>query len=306
MAHVPVMAGEVLELIGARPGMLLVDLTVGAGGHSGAFLEATAPTGKVLASDRDVSACKLAATRLAADAERIEFTHADSVTRLGQLIEAGVRPDAVLLDLGVSSMQLDQVDRGFSLRADGPLDMRMDSSQGPTAANLVNRLGLDQLATVLRDFGDEPRAERIASAIVARRKARPFRSTGDLRDLVEREAGRGRGKIHPATRTFQALRMAVNRELELLAECLPLAARLLAPEGRLAVLAFHSGEDRMVKQAFAAAEAAGWGSRVNRKAVQASREEQRANRRSRSARLRVLTILEAPPVDGQPGSEEAR
>lgn len=291
MSHVPVMAGEVLQLIGASTGRVLVDLTVGAGGHSGAFLEATVPDGRVHACDRDSEALALAEVNLARYTDRVTFIHGDSVSCIHELARRGVRPDAILMDLGVSSMQLDEAERGFTLRQDAALDMRMDQTSGPTAADVVNRMPVQELETALRDLGGEPRARRIARAIVDRRDSRPFRTTGDLRELVELALRRRGGRIHPATRTFQAIRMLVNRERELLIETLPLAMQLVKPGGSLACLSFHSGEDRIVKGAFRDAAAAGRAELVTRKPLSASMAEQRKNRRSRSARLRVLKVL---------------
>ena len=287
LRHVPVMVGETMALLGAAPGRMLVDLTVGAGGHAEAFLRASAPTGSVLAADRDEQALELARERLAPYAARVRFLHGDAVTVLGQLAGEGLRPDAILLDLGLSSMQLDDAHRGFSLREDGPLDMRMDRRAGPTAADLVNGLPPGELAAILRDLGDEPAAEKIARAIVERRVRRPFRTTGDLRGVIELALGRRGGRVHPATRAFQALRIATNDEAGQLAAALPLARDLLAPGGRLAVISFHSGEDRVVKRYFAECGQAG-DEPLTRRPVEPSREEQRTNRRSRSARLRVL------------------
>ncbi|MCB9897090.1 MAG: 16S rRNA (cytosine(1402)-N(4))-methyltransferase RsmH [Planctomycetes bacterium] len=293
MSHVPVMAGEVLRNIGAAPGQRMVDLTVGAGGHAGAFLRATAPTGTVVGCDRDREALELAEANLIAFGPRVTLRHGDSASCLRALLAEGVAVDAVLLDLGVSSMQLDEIDRGFTLREDAPLDMRMDASEGRTAADVVNELPEAELARVLRELGDEPRADRIARALVERRARRPFRTTGDLRDLVEQALHRRGGRIHPATRTFQALRMLVNRELELLVESLPLALRLLRPGGHLAVIAFHSGEDRIVKQWMREAAGRGEGESVSKRPITPEREEQRSNRRSRSARLRVFRKADA-------------
>lgn len=287
MSHVPVMAGEFLRLVGAGPGQLLVDLTVGAGGHSRAFLEASAPTGRVLASDRDEQALALAEASLAPFAQRVQFQHGDAHSRLLALAAASVRADVVLVDLGVSSMQLDEADRGFSLRADGPLDMRMDRRNERTAADLVNGLPEAELASLFAELGEMPKSFRLAAAIVERRRRRPFRTTGDLRELVERHGPRG-GRLHPATRVFQALRMAVNEELPQLRGVLDNALAVLRPGGHLAILSFHSGEDRLVKLAFREARDEGKGELVTPRPVSASSEELRANRRSRSARLRVL------------------
>jgi 16S rRNA (cytosine1402-N4)-methyltransferase len=202
-----------------------------------------------------------------------------------------VRPDALLMDLGVSSMQLDEPERGFTFREDALLDMRMDPTSGPTASDLVNSISLQDLELALRDLGGEPRARRIAQAIVERRGRRPFRTTGDLRELVEQTLRRRGGRIHPATHTFQAIRMLVNKERELLTASLPLATQLVKPGGFVACLSFHSGEDRIVKVAFKEMAASGRGELVTRKPLSASMTEQRNNRRSRSARLRVLKVL---------------
>jgi 16S rRNA (cytosine1402-N4)-methyltransferase len=280
------MAVEVVALLGSAPGHILADLTVGAGGHAGVFLRATAPTGRVLASDRDTVALDLARERLAEFGDRVTYTHADWVSALERLADDGVEPDAILMDLGVSSMQLDEPERGFSLREDGPLDMRMDQSGGPTAADFLNTAKETELETALAAWGEEPHAAKIARAIAKRRRERPFRTTGDLRTLVETALGRRFGRIHPATRTFQAVRMAVNREMALLEAAVPAAIERLAPGGRLAILSFHSGEDRVVKHLFREA-ARESGELLTKKPARATREERAKNRRSRSARLRV-------------------
>ncbi len=285
--HVPVMAGSVASLLAPAPDRVLLDLTVGAGGHAEAFLLASAPTGSVVGVDRDPAALELARQRLASHGPRVRLLHADFAGALRQLAGEGLRPDAILMDLGVSSMQLDDPARGFSLREDALLDMRMDPRGDLTAADVLNRSGEAELARILREFGDEPAAARLARAFVARRRERPFRTTGDLRELVEAVLGRRGGKVHPATRTFQALRIAVNGELDQLRAALPLALERLAPGGRLAVLSFHSGEDRLVKEFFARAAREGHRLLTPRPEV-ADREEQRRNRRSRSARLRAL------------------
>ncbi len=298
--HLPVMAGDVMALTAAAPGQIFVDLTVGAGGHASAFLASSAPTGRVIACDRDAVALEIAERTLAAESGRVRFVHADSVSALALLAQEGCRADIVLADLGVSSMQLDDADRGFSLRVDAALDMRMDPRQKVTAVDILNHWNRTDLTQLLREAGDEPRAERIAEAICERRRSRPFRTTGDLRRVVEDALGRRGGRIHPATRTFQAVRIGVNRELELLRATLDGALELLAPGGRLAVIAFHSGEDRLVK-AFMRACAGQGHELVTRGAVKPGRDEQRVNRRSRSARLRVLR--KAGGDAGVPGGE---
>lgn len=287
MHHVPVMAGDVIGLIRPAPDRVLLDLTVGAGGHAEAFLLASAPTGSVLGVDRDPAALELARERLAGFGPRLRLLHGDFVTALGLLRAEGLRPDAVLLDLGVSSMQLDDLSRGFSLREDARLDMRMDPRQPRTAADVLAETSEADLVQLLREGGEEGGAARIARAIAARRRTRPIRTTGDLREIVEEALHQHGGRIHPATRTFQALRMAVNAELRQLADVLPLALERLAPGGRLVVLSFHSGEDRLVKEFFARAGREGH-ELLTRRPRQPDREEQRVNRRSRSARLRAL------------------
>jgi 16S rRNA (cytosine1402-N4)-methyltransferase len=238
--HYPVMLPQVLEATQPGPGVHVVDGTFGAGGYSRAFLDAGA---KVTAFDRDPSARQFAEPLLGQS--NFEFVQA----RFSELSErmAGVRIDAVVLDLGVSSMQLDQAERGFSFMRDGPLDMRM-SGQGPSAAELVNQSEAAELARILYVYGEERQSRRIAAAIVRRRAEQPFDTTIDLADLVERALGGRRGaKVHPATRTFQALRIAVNEELAELEAGLHAAERSLAEGGRLVVVTFHSLEDRIVK-----------------------------------------------------------
>jgi len=290
--HVPVMAGEVLELVVFRTPCVLVDLTVGAGGHASEFLAASAPTGQVFASDRDERALSIAEAHLAEHGERVRFLHADSVRALEAYAAQGVRPDAILLDLGVSSMQLDDEERGFSLREDAPLDMRMDRTQKRTAADVINKSSTGKLERILREYGDESRSRKLAEAFVARRRERPFRTTGDLRRVIEDVLGHKGGRIHSATRTFQALRLEVNRERELLQQALPLALDVLAPGGRLVVIAFESGDDRVVKQGFKDAAEAGRGQVLTRRPLRPGRQEVGRNRRARSARLRAFEVTQ--------------
>lgn len=285
--HVSVMAGNVLALLAPAPDRVLLDLTVGAGGHAEAFLLASAPTGSVIGVDRDPRALALAGARLAPFGARVRLLAGDFAGALGRLRDEGLRPHAVLLDLGVSSMQLDDPARGFSLREDALLDMRMDPAGPRTAADVLATLDEAALARILAEYGDEPAAGRLARAFVARRRERPFRTTGDLREVVEQVLGRRGGRVHPATRVFQALRIEVNGELEQLRAALPLALDLLRPGGRLAVLSFHSGEDRIVKEFLARMAHAGH-RLLTRRPEAPDREEQRRNRRSRSARLRGL------------------
>ncbi|HWE98729.1 MAG TPA: 16S rRNA (cytosine(1402)-N(4))-methyltransferase RsmH [Caulobacteraceae bacterium] len=236
--HTPVLLAEVLAAIAPAPGRTIVDGTFGAGGYSRAFLAAGA---RVVAFDRDPSAVRFAA----ALGEDLRLVTAPFSAMADELGEASV--DGVALDLGLSSMQLDEAERGFSLMRDGPLDMRM-ASAGPTAADLVNGESVEALARIFRDFGEQREARRIARAIEARRQVCAFARTLDLAEVVERALGGRRGaKIHPATRVFQALRIAVNEELVELELGLLAAERTLKAGGRLAVVTFHSLEDRMVK-----------------------------------------------------------
>ena len=227
-----------------------MDGTAGAGGHAEAILHATAPAGRLVAIDRDADAVEAARRRLEAFGERAILRHADFRQLPLLLDEIGARTvSGILLDLGISSLQLDDPGRGFSFREDGPLDMRMDRSQTATAADLVNTLPEDRLGSILKDFGEEPRARPIARAIVRARGQAPIRTTRSLADLVASVLPRrGPVRIHPATRAFQALRIAVNDELEGLSRLLEQAVGRLEPGGRIVVIAFHSLEDRLVKR----------------------------------------------------------
>jgi 16S rRNA (cytosine1402-N4)-methyltransferase len=308
--HVPVLAEEVRELLAVRPGATVVDGTFGAGGHARLLAADLAGQGRLIAIDRDPEA------RTYFDRFRRElpaqsrFLRGDFAIVLSQLAENGVEADAVLLDLGVSSMQIDRPERGFSYAVDAPLDMRMDPSAPESARDIVNELGERELADVLRRYGEERFARQIARAIVRRRDVQPFERTGDLVETIKAAipAPRRFGDGHPAKRVFQALRIAVNQELESLERALPAALAMLRPGGRLAVISFHSLEDRIVKRFFAA-EARGCvcppelpvcvcGREprvrlVTRKAVRPAPQEVAGNPRSASARLRVVARTEA-------------
>ena len=287
--HEPVLLRETLELLAVRPGGSYADGTVGLGGHAAEVLRRSAPDGRLLAVDRDPDALERSRERLAEFGPRVRLAHADWRELPALLGEE--RPQGVLLDLGVSSLQLDTPERGFSFRADGPLDMRMDRTGGPTAADVVNRMPEAELADVLYHFGEEHASRSIARAIVRARQRVHLRTTGELADVVRGAAGRPRGRgLDPATLTFQALRIYVNRELEGLRPALEEIAARLAPGGRLAVIAFHSLEDREVKQSFRAL--AGQGYRVlTKKPLRPGETETRKNPRARSARLRALQRL---------------
>src|SRR5439155_4088420 len=250
LSHRPVLLRETIELLAAERGGLFVDCTVGHGGQSEAILQAS-PDAQVLGIDRDDEALELARKRLAQYGSRFRAVHADfrNITRV--LAEAKVKQvRGILADLGVSSLQLDSPSRGFSFRHDAPLDMRMDASSGETAAELLGRLSEVEIARIVFEYGEERRARRIARWISERRgRGEPISTTRDLADLVERAVGPGKKRrIHPATRTFQALRIAVNGELENLDRFVTDAVDLLEPDGRLAVISFHSLEDRIIKR----------------------------------------------------------
>jgi 16S rRNA (cytosine1402-N4)-methyltransferase len=284
--HQPVLLDETMELLAVRPGGLYVDGTVGLGGHAEEILRRSAPDGRVIAFDRDPAALAAAGERLAPFGARVRFEHADYreiPARLG-----ATAPDGILVDMGVSSMQLDDPERGFSFSASGPLDMRMDPTQGFTAADLVNRLPEKELADVIYRFGEEHASRQIARAIVEARRRRQLSTTTELAEVVRRAAGRSRrAGLDPATLTFQALRIHVNGELEALAETIERLAAVLAPGGRFAAIAFHSLEDREVKHTFRSL-ARGSFRLITRKPVRPTDEETRRNPRSRSARLRAL------------------
>ena len=248
MQHIPVLYQAVLDLLKPVPGGLYIDGTLGSGGHTRGLLIDSSPDGLVAGFDRDPQALKLAKNNLAEFGERVIFikdSYQNFQSHLNNLNWHSV--DGILLDLGVSSMQLDTSERGFSFREDGPLDMRFDPDQAFTAADLVNESTRDELADIIYSYGEEKQARKIADAIIANR---PLVRTKDLAKIVKKVARNPKSKIHPATRTFQALRIAVNQELDDLASFLPRALDSLNTGGRLAIIAFHSLEDRIVKQFF--------------------------------------------------------
>jgi 16S rRNA (cytosine1402-N4)-methyltransferase len=290
--HTSVLLGESLELLAVKPTGLYVDGTVGPGGHAAAILERSGPGGRLLGIDRDAEVLERAGERLSPFGARARLVHAD-YREIPRLL-AGERADGILLDLGTSSFQLDTAERGFSFRAEGPLDMRMDRSGGETAADVVNRTSEPDLADIIYRFGEERASRRIARAIVQARRQERIRTTTDLAAIVRRAAGRSRRPgLDPATRTFQALRIHVNRELEGLGEALAGIARCLAPRGRLVVIAFHSLEDREVKRAFRDLASEGAFAVLTRRPLRPAAVETAANPRARSARLRALESAEA-------------
>mgnify|MGYP003576283373 CR=1 FL=1 len=287
--HEPVMVAEVLEHLAPARGGVFVDCTVGYGGHTRAMLDAGAS--RVIGLDRDPDALRQAGAALASEESRVELVHSD-YRRLDEILDArGITAvDGILADLGVSSMQLDEAGRGFSFRRDEPLDMRMDRTSGLTAAEMIRDADERTLADVIYEFGEERHARRIARAIVEARDRSAVDSTGRLAEVVRRAVPRkGYSRIDPATRTFQAIRIWVNRELEGLDVFLTQAARRLRPGGRMAVIAFHSLEDRIVKHTLRSLQATGdigLTIRTKRPVVPSEAEVER-NPRARSAKLRV-------------------
>jgi 16S rRNA (cytosine1402-N4)-methyltransferase len=291
-AHAPVMVAETVTLLEPSRGGLFVDCTVGLGGHTRALLEAGAT--RVLGLDRDPAALALAAESLPAWGDRIELVHAD-FRELGSVLDArGVHEvGGALADLGVSSMQFDTAGRGFSFRRDEPLDMRMDQTKGPTAADLLADVEEEELANVIFQYGEERFSRRIARRIVETRQTAAIATTGQLAQIVRRAVPRkGYQRIDPATRTFQALRIWVNRELDGLDAFLVEASRRLRAGARLAVITFHSLEDRIVKHVFRALAAGEMALRVlTRKPVTPAEAEVARNPRARSAKLRAIERL---------------
>jgi 16S rRNA (cytosine1402-N4)-methyltransferase len=248
--HVPVLASEVRESLGVQPGETVVDATFGAGGHAALLADDLQGRGKLIAIDRDPTARTYFERFEKRAAVQARLLRGDFSVVLPQLAENGVQADAILLDLGVSSMQLDRPERGFSYSVDAPLDMRMDTSQDLTAADLVNEWPEAELVKIFRRYGEERYAKQIVRAILRTRKEQPFERTGELVDTIKGAipAPARFGEGHPAKRVFQALRIAVNDELGSLETALPAALAMLRPGGRLAVISFHSLEDRIVKQ----------------------------------------------------------
>ena len=284
--HIPIMAKEIADLLLRNPDGVYVDGTLGLGGHTRYFLSRLSPHARIFGFDKDEHALRMAQERVA-DA-RLTAYHASYTQAPSILQQAGVNgADGVLLDLGLSSYQLDDPTRGFSLLHAGPLDMRFDVRATLTAAHIVNTWPLDELIRILRDYGEERQAEKIALAILAARKQAPLQTTEDLKNVVESVLKRT-GKKHPATQTFQALRIACNDELSTVEQALRLLPQLVRAGGRAAILTFHSLEDRLVKNYFKQlAQQDGW-TLVTKHALAPQYEEVRQNRRARSAKLRVI------------------
>ena len=293
-SHQPVLLDEVIEALQPKRGGWFVDATVGGGGHAEALLEA-GPDVRLIAIDRDSRALARSQVRLARFGDRVQFIHAPFSALEGVLPEeARGRIAGILADFGVSSDQLDEPEAGFSFLHDGPLDMRMDRrSQKTSAAVLLANTSEDQLEEWFRDFGEERFARRIAHAIVQARRIGPLLRTSQLADLIERSVPRGRRGIHPATRVFQALRIVVNRELDEIDAFLESAPQMLGPEGRLAVISFHSLEDRRAKLALRNEVRCSEYRDLLPRGIAPSPSEQRRNPRSRSARLRAIARKES-------------
>jgi 16S rRNA (cytosine1402-N4)-methyltransferase len=305
--HTPVLLPEVLAALNIQASGTYMDATFGRGGHAGAILEKLIANGRLLCLDRDAEAVAEARARFSED-PRVAVFHApfSSLAACADQVRAGLKFDGILFDLGVSSPQIDDATRGFSFMQDGPLDMRMTAGEGLSAADVVNRAPLEELIRIFREFGEERLAPRIARAIVMDRQVKPFERTVELAQLIARVARSRERHKHPATRVFQALRIHVNRELEELAEALEAAMQRLAPCGRLAVISFHSLEDRMVKQflrrhslpdpMYAGLPQIPLHARPKLKlvgkSVEPDADESRRNPRARSARLRVAVRLD--------------
>ncbi|GAP14284.1 16S rRNA (cytosine(1402)-N(4))-methyltransferase [Longilinea arvoryzae] len=302
--HLPVLYQEIIHALRPHSPGRYVDATVGAGGHALGILQDSSPEGLLLGLDLDPQALEIASRRLSAFESRVTLRQVSYTTLQRQLADLGWNAvDGIVIDLGVSSMQIDTPERGFSFLADGPLDMRFSPDQPTSAADLINTLPETELADLIYRYGEERASRRIARAIV---QARPLHTTAQLAEVILRASGGRRGRIHPATRTFQALRIAVNHELDALEEFLPQAVQSLAPGGRLAVISFHSLEDRIVKQYFRLESrdcicppdqpVCTCGHKaslveVNRHPIEATAEEASRNPRARSAKLRIVEKL---------------
>ncbi len=302
--HLPVLYHQIILALNPESPGRYVDATVGAGGHARGILEASSPEGNLLGFDLDPQALEIASQRLSAYLYRLTLLHASYTTLEVQMAKLGWKDvQGIVIDLGVSSMQIDTPDKGFSFLKDGPLDMRFNPEQKVTAAELVNSMDENNLADLIFKFGEEPQARRISKEIC---RTRPHTTTQELASVIQNVLGKHSGRIHPATLTFQALRIAVNQELEGLQIFLPQAVAALSPGARLAVISFHSLEDRIVKQFFrresrdclcpssqpvCTCEHRASIREINRRPMMADQDEINRNPRARSARLRVIEKL---------------
>jgi len=305
--HVPVMVQEMVALLKPQAGKRYLDGTLGGGGHAEQILYHSRPNGRLLGLDRDDEAITASGSRLGEYRDRLMIRQASFDQARAILCELDwYQVDGVVLDLGVSSQQIEQPERGFSFRSVARLDMRMDRRQSLDAFGVVNTFSEAEIERILRDYGEERQARRIARAIITERRKKPIETTGDLAEVVVQVKGEKSEGHHPATQTFQALRIAVNRELDCLQAFLADGYELLRPEGRMVIIAFHSLEDRLVKSAFRKWSRAclcgpqalrcrcGWSQKVKlltKKPMRPSLEEVRANPRSRSARLRAVVRI---------------
>jgi len=288
--HIPVLVKEAVNLLVSDPKGVYVDATVGAGGHAKAILSRLAPEGKLIAFDWDQEALAYAKNNLAfyVASEKVVFCHANFVSLESNLLKLGFRRvHGVLLDLGLSSLQIDSLDRGFSFRFDAPLDMRFDQSQRLTAADFVNSESREKLAWIFREYGEEKRAEFFARKILEARKKHKIRTTFELLGALGLPQT-GRFRLHPATKVFMALRIAVNNELANIEQVLPQAVRLLERGGRLVVISFHSLEDRIVKNFFKEEKKRGTVRILTKKVIKPSFRDIQSNPRARSAKLRAV------------------
>ena len=285
--HIPIMAPQIAEFLLLNPNGVYVDGTLGLGGHTKFFLSKLGPQARILGFDKDEEALQMAVARV--NDPRLTAFHASYTQAPEELKKLGLNgADGLLLDLGLSSYQLDNPARGFSILHEGPLDMRFDLQNPVSAAVIVNTWGLDDLTRILQDYGEERNALKIALAIMQARREQKIETTGQLKEIVERVYGGKRGKTHPATQTFQALRIAVNRELDTVQEALNTLEHIVKPGGRAAVLTFHSLEDRVVKNHFKELAKGGVWKLINKHALPPEYDEVRQNRRARSAKLRVI------------------
>ena len=284
-----------LRLLQPKPGRVVLDGTVGLGGHAEAILRILAPQGLLIGLDLDSEALSFAEERLRRTGGTYRLFHSNFADLDQVLPLAGQRHvDGILLDLGLSSFQLDSADRGFSLAKSGPLDMRFDRTRGPSASEVINRLSERELSDIIRRYGEERWARRVAKAIVSVRRRHPIRTTRELSDIVDRAIPGRRGRIARPTRTFQAIRLFVNKELDNLTRFLAVAPRYLRPRGRLVVISFHSLEDRACKQSLREGYREGLYAEISKKPVRPTDEEIAGNPRSRSARLRYAIRSDVP------------
>ncbi|MFH1779339.1 MAG: 16S rRNA (cytosine(1402)-N(4))-methyltransferase RsmH [Candidatus Omnitrophota bacterium] len=294
MIHKSVLLKEVIEALKLFPGKIIADATIGLGGHAEAILEKIVPGGKLIGIDKDIEALKIADTNLRRFEGSYILVHDDFKNLKAIFEKVNIeKADGFLCDLGVSSLQLDKAQRGFSIRYDAPLDMRMNTDEELTASYLVNKLSEAELDWILKNYGEERFHKRVAKAIVRERKAESIKTTGRLVEVILRSIPyKGRhGRVHPATRTFQALRIAVNKELDALKQALDDAIFLLRPSGLICVISYHSLEDRIVKEKFKVAKANGVLELVTKKPMCPSEREIKDNPRSRSAKLRIAKKL---------------